>query len=118
MNFKFDHSQEKIHDALGISEQELVEVEMKSRTVKEIYLKSVMENALQRTDEDKVSMSELVEIYSSQFTKEQLALITAVSVKTQVVNFFENNEEMLVSLIPIIGKSIINNSPKNDKDGK
>jgi hypothetical protein len=37
MNFKFDHSQEKLYDAIGVSDEELVAVELKNKKIKDVY---------------------------------------------------------------------------------
>lgn len=111
MNFNFKHTENDISQSLGISPEELIELQVKFEYLKKkIILKISSELVNKNQKQGTYSLSQMVEELNNDLTREELAVVLAIQLKDDIVSFYQNNIEMIRVLL---SEELLNNLNKN-----
>jgi endonuclease III len=103
---EFDHTKKELYEALGLSAEEFAALYQKENNIKKILVHSILQS---NTGDEKsnISTSELVELYYSQFSKEELAVLASVKLKEECITFFDNNSQMILHVIGALNNEFL-----------
>lgn len=99
MTFNFNHDKLSISDSLGVTSEELIELQVKFEYLKKEITLNVFSQVTTERTTNQYSLSKIIESLSNELTKEDLAFILAVEIKNDITSFFTENKEMITILL-------------------
>ena len=111
MTFNFKHTENDISQSLGITPEELIELQVKFEYLKKkIILKISSQLVNKGQNQNTYSLSQIVEELNTDLTREELAVVLAIQLKDDIISFYQNNIDMVRI---ILSEELLNNLNKN-----
>lgn len=110
MTFNFKHTENDISQSLGITPEELIELQVKFEYLKKKIILKISSQLVNKNQKDTYSLSQIVEELNTDLTKEELAVVLAIQLKDDIISFYQNNIDMIRI---ILSEELLNNLNKN-----
>ncbi len=110
MTFNFKHTENDISQSLGITPEELIELQVKFEYLKKKIILKISSQLVNKNQKDTYSLSQMVEELNTDLTREELAVVLAIQLKDDIISFYQNNIDMIRI---ILSEELLNNLNKN-----
>ncbi len=110
MTFNFKHTENDISQSLGITPEELIELQVKFEYLKKKIILNISSQLVNKNQKDTYSLSQMVEELNTDLTREELAVVLAIQLKDDIISFYQNNIDMVRI---ILSEELLNNLNKN-----
>jgi len=110
MTFNFKHTENDISQSLGITPEELIELQVKFEYLKKKIILKISSQLVNKNQKDTYSLSQMVEELNTDLTREELAVVLAIQLKDDIISFYQNNIDMVRI---ILSEELLNNLNKN-----